>query len=172
MKIVLLMSETAFERALAAGDAGSAPIVGSRGLSALRDASVIAAIEQAWEYARGALQQAYRFGLDTARDVVEAAQRSIDDLIDGCGEAMDDVARQLSQRIRDYLTTLIDEMLQRVRSSIGIGSLTMQLSEIQLTQKVVVGGSWKVSLQEALAVTSSGDLLIEATYRVQAQGGA
>jgi hypothetical protein len=164
MQITVIADRSVFDAAIAAAEL-PIPREGQYALNAPLDGVLSGRVEDAWDKIRDALTHAYEQGKDGARSVLDEAQAAVDSVMASAGSRAREVASALRAKLRSYVATFIDEMLKQVRPSILVGADSLRLSEVHLTQKVVLSGSLKASLTEAFELTSNGEFQVEATYR-------
>jgi hypothetical protein len=165
MQITVIVDKSAFDAAIAVAERIGLQNERVKGLEAPVDGALFGWVEEAWEAVRRALDRAYQFGADAATEAVQTAEKVIDRVMSDAGKRASEVAAALRAKIAGYVAGLIDEMLKQVRPNLKIGEGTLKLSEVQISQKLVIGGSLKASLKEALALTSSSEFNIDASYK-------
>lgn len=165
MQIPVIVDRTAFENAIAAAEAIGRRDAVVKGLEAPVDGALNGWIEDAWESMRRAFDRAYQLGKDGAQEAIKKAEEMIERVLNEAGKRAQEVVVALRAKIAGYLSTLIDEMLKQVRPVLMVGDGILKLAEVQVSQKLVMGGSLKTSLQEAIELTSNSEFNIEASYR-------
>ncbi len=165
MQITVIVSKNAFDSALAMAESIRRLSDTAGGLGSLLDGALIGWVEEAWEAVRVALDRVYRLGSEAAQSAFQSADQAIDRVLAAAGNRAADVADALRARLAGYVTALVDEMLKQVRPKLAIGEDTFRLTEVQVSQKLVLGGTLKTSLREALALTSSSEFNVDASYR-------
>lgn len=163
MQVKVIADHTVFEVALQAADQIGKPGT-LEGLNSPLQGALVGWVEEAWDAIATALQQAFEFGAERARPLLDQAQQTMEDVLNKAGPQAQEVKTLLLARLREYLHTFIDGMLQHVRAEIQIGNMTLRLHQVQLSQKLIFGGSLKLSLTEAFGLTSEGELQIDASY--------
>jgi hypothetical protein len=134
-------------------------------LAAPLGAAVAGRLSEAWDRIEAALQEAWRKGQDFARGTAEETAARVQEIIDSTGDSARAVQERLLARLHRYLEELIDRTIARVRGSITVDSRELHLNSVELAQSVTLTGSMKLSIQEALALTSEGQLEVTAQYR-------
>ncbi len=169
MQVTLIVDGSAFEKALRAAEALGLEKIES-GMNAPVDGALTGRVQEAWESVRKALERVYRMGVDAARPAIEAAEETIDRVLTEAGRSAGEVALALRAKLRQYVMALVDGMLAQIRAELPIGGRPLQLTEVKLSQKLVVGGSLKASLAEVVALTGNSELVVDATYRAPTAG--
>ena len=165
MQITVIVEKDAFDNAIAVADKVGRRDALVKGLEAPVDGALTGWIEDAWEPVRSAFDRVYQVGKDAAQEAIRKAESKIERVLAEAGKRAGEVAIALRAKIAAYVSALIDEMLKQVRPVLHLGEGTLKLAEVQVSQKLVVGGSLKTSLQEALELTSNSEFNIEASYR-------
>lgn len=122
-------------------------------------------LSKAWDQIEAALQEAWRRGREFARETAEEAALRVQEIIDSTGESARAVQERLLARLHKYLEELVDRTLARVRGSITVAGRELHLRSLELAQSVTLTGSLKLSIQEAFALTSEGQLEVTAQYQ-------
>lgn len=167
MQVTLIADESVFETAIAAAEKVGRAGAPLRGLNAPLDGATQGRVEEAWEAIRNALESAFRLGRETAKPLLDSAQQIVDQVLETAGAKAKHITEVLRGRIREYLTNFIDDLLKQVRPKIVIGAESLQLSEVQLSQKIVLTSSLKASLTEAFELTSNGEFELSASYKAK-----
>lgn len=164
MQATLIADRSIFESALAESSRVGVDVP-LHGLHAPIDAKFLGILEEAWESVSSLLEAAFNAVTEGTEEIRQAALVVLDKVLAESGNRTADLTAALRERLRAYVAHLIDGMLHLVRPTIEIAGLTLQVSELNVSQKVLLGGSLKVALIEAIAITSSGEFMIDATYR-------
>ena len=163
MHVTVFAERSVLETALAAAEEIGAP--GQlTGLSAPLDGATLGRLNDAWDQIKEALNKVFELGEQKARPVIERAWTRADEVIASAGSKAQEVRDALLARLREYLATFVDGMLQQLRPEIRVGQHTLILSQIQLSQKVVLTGSLKAAISEVCALTSGGEFEVVANY--------
>jgi hypothetical protein len=153
-----------FEAALAvAREEGS--VRAYPGLSAPLDGSLLGKISEVWESVERALRDAFIQGMDYAREALDDAVRGAERLIQTAGTRAKDVHQALLAKIQSYLSRLVDAALSQVRSTLAVGNTKLELDALEVSQSISLTGSVKAALTELVALTSTGELTVTASYR-------
>jgi hypothetical protein len=167
MIVIGAVNRQGFEVALtAARDEGTTRTY--PGLSAPLDGTLLGKISEVWESVEVALRDAYVYGSERAREALETATRSAENLIRGAGARAKDVQQALLAKIQTYVSRLIDVALSQVRRTIQVGDSWLELDALEIGQSVSLSGSIKASLSEIVALTSEGQVTVTASYKVGA----
>src|SRR4051812_39190668 len=152
-----------FEAALASarnvGADGNLP-----GMAAPLDSGLWGRISEAWDTVERALRQAVQYGLDAARQGVDDAVSAAEGLVRAAGHRARDVHEALLARLQDYLAHLLDSALSRVRQAVVVGGATLALTGVELSQKISLTGSLKVTITDVAALTGAGEVTVLARY--------
>ena len=140
------------------------PSMRPQGLNAPVDGVLMGRVSQTWEAIKEALQAALDYGSEKAESAFKGAWQEVERTLGDAGAKAGELQVLLMTRLREYLTTFIDGMLQQVRSELRVGTTTLRLSQVQLSQKVTLSTSLKATLKEVIALTSQGELQINASY--------
>ena len=163
MNLTLVMDAAAFKAAIASTDKlGSADI--QKGLNAPLDGVLLGRVEEAWEAVRNALDRAFIHGVESVQSLVESTSAKVDQLLLEAGRRADDVAIALREKIRHYLEALVDQLLKQMKQSIKVGEKELHVNAVSMSQKIVIGGSLKASLTDAISMTSSGEITVNVNY--------
>jgi hypothetical protein len=163
MSITVIADNFVFQKALM--DAEKIGTVSKLdGLNSPLDSAMMGRFDEAWDEIRGLLKRAFNEGKERAVPLYEEAQVRIGQLLAQAGSKSQVVEDLLVARLRQFQSSFMDGMLEQVRSEIKIGNSIMSISQVQLNQKVTLSGSLKASLAEVIALTSSGELELTATY--------
>jgi hypothetical protein len=163
MQYTLYVSSDLIEIALKrADDAGSPATL--HGLSAPIYGGLMARADALWEQIKEELTTTYSRARDQTQEILHKLGQSIDDLLKLAGNKARDVSEYLLAKLREYITAIVDGMLRQVRSEITIGSTTLPLAQIELSERIVLGGSLKTSLADTFELTSNGELAVAASY--------
>jgi F0F1-type ATP synthase membrane subunit b/b' len=133
-------------------------------LAAPLGAAVIGRVADAWDRIEAALQEAWRKGRDFARETAEETALRVQEIVDATGTSARAVQEGLLARLHRYLEELVDRAIARVRASITVAGHELHLAGVELAQIVTLTGSLKLSIQEAFALTSDGQLEVTARY--------
>ncbi|MCB7137658.1 hypothetical protein [Cellulosimicrobium marinum] len=136
------------------------------GLAAPADGGFLGRVADAWEAVERALRTAFVHGLERAQELRDTAVRTAQECMDGAGKRARDVHQALLGKIQDYLTTLVDTVLARLRPTVVVGGVTLSLRSVDLSQRLSLSGSLKAAITEVVALTSSGELGVGASYGV------
>ena len=164
MIVVGTVNRQGFEAALnAARDEGS--VRAYSGLSAPLDGSLLGKISEVWESVEQALRDAFVYGTDHAREALDKAVSSAQNLIQGAGSRAKDVQQALLAKTQAYLSRLVDAALSQVRRIVEVGDTQLELDALEVSQRVSLTGSVKAALTEIIALTSAGELTVTASYK-------
>jgi hypothetical protein len=165
MIVVGTVDRQGFEAALsAARDEGS--VRSYPGLSAPLDGSLLGKISEVWESVERALREAFIHGMDYAREALDQAVSSAENLIKNAGVRAKDVHQALLAKLQEYLSRLVDAALSQVRRIIEVGDIQLELDALEVSQRISLTGSIKASLTEIVALTSAGELTVGASYKI------
>lgn len=135
-----------------------------KGLGAPANATVLGRVEEAWGAIESTLRSAVVWGADRSRAAFNKAVSTLEEVVGNAGARAREVQELILDRLRTYLTILVDGALAQVRDSITIGGRALALNSVAVSQKVTLGGSLKASLTEVWVMTSTGELSVNATY--------
>lgn len=152
-----------FEAALAAAREVGTVTVGG-GLASQLGASLTGRIQEVWDHIDSALSRAYQYGLEKARDSLDAAVQAAEDLLASVGRQASAVHQELMARVETYLSGIIDRALATVRPTVTIGSRTLQLEGVDLSQTISLSGSLKATITDMVNLTASGQIIVNARY--------
>jgi hypothetical protein len=154
-----------FEIALsAARDVGV--VRGYKGLSAPLDGSLLGKIAEVWESVEQALRDAFVHGMERGQATLDKAVSSAESLIQGAGARAKDVHQALLAKIQTYLARLVDAAISQVRRIVEVGDTQLELDGLEVSQRISLTGSIKAALTEIVALTSTGELTVTASYKI------
>jgi hypothetical protein len=113
------------------------------------------------------LEAAYQFGLDGAYRLRDAAIAMAERAIVDAKDRAEELRIALVERLRQYVRSLVDGALQQVEPVLRVGGVELALADITVSQRVVLGGSLKASITEAVSVTASGEVSIDTRYAIR-----
>jgi hypothetical protein len=164
MKLMIVTDRESFERALSQARAAREPLAGLAAPVAGRIGGMIA---EAWDAIEGALRAAYLWGKDRASVAIDEAVRITEDLAGRAGEEVRAFHDELIARMRRYESEFVENTLKQVRSSLRIGDSLLVLENLELSQKIVLGGSLKTSITELCAFTTNSESTIVTKYMMK-----
>ncbi|MEV6336951.1 hypothetical protein AB0M12_19780 [Nocardia vinacea] len=141
-------------------------------LSAPLDATWIGRVNGVWDRIEHALRTAFQFGVEQARDLTEQAIKAAEALLDQAADRAEAVQQRLLAEMQAYLSTIIDRALNTVRPHLTIGGATIPLAGVEVSQKISLTGSLKISVTELIALTGGGELTVLARYERPTGGPA
>jgi hypothetical protein len=100
----------------------------------------------------------------------EAAIKAANDLVTSAGNKARAVQQELLKGVQAYLSQLVDAAIAQIRSAVVIGAETLALESIDMSYKISLGGSLKVTITDLASLTSSGELTVSAHYGLLEQG--
>jgi hypothetical protein len=153
----------AFERALQVART-VAKVPTPEGLAAPLDGALKGRVAEVWDSIEAALRTSYERGRDHAKSLVEAAILRAEKLMDEAGTRARDVQAFLLERLHAYVAAFTHGALANVMTVVEAGNQRLSLTRIQLSQKLVLGGSLKASLTDIFDLTSSGEIEIQVEY--------
>ncbi|WP_405494044.1 hypothetical protein [Nocardia sp. NBC_00511] len=136
------------------------------GLNAPLGAALLDRVAEVWDHIEAALRKAYQFGVEQAQDLLRTAVDQAENLLREAKARAESVEQQLQERLQGYLSGLLDRALQGVRSALTVGETRLGLVGIDVSQKITLTGSLKVSISELVALTGAGELTVVARYDV------
>jgi hypothetical protein len=163
MEIQVPIGRGAFEGALQAAR-HVAKVSAPEGLAAPLDGALKGRVAEVWDSIELALRTAYERGRDHAQSLINAAIARVEKLMDEAGARARDIQAFLLERLHAYVTAFTRGALANVTTILDVGDQRLSLSRIQLSQKLVLGGSLKASLADIFALTSSGEITIQVDY--------
>ena len=159
-----LLTPEDFERALkAASEVGSS--VPLTGLAAPLDGTWLGRIAEAWDLAATALRKAYQWGSEAARESLDLAVTSAEELLRNAGGRARDVREALFERAQAYLDELLRGALNQVQGVIDVGGMQLKLASVNLNRRVSLNGSLKAALTELVALSAGGEITVSASYK-------
>lgn len=165
MSITVIADRSVLTAAFAAAEQVGAP--GKlTGLHAPLDGATLGRLDEAWDEIKDMLEAAFDHGSDTARSLFEKALHAVNEIIRSAGDKANTVRDYVLERLRSYANEFVDGVLKQVRTEIVAGNTKMRLSEIHVTQRVMLGSSLSMSLTEAFELTSNGEFQIVTNYIV------
>ncbi len=166
MAVAVLVTPVVFETARAAarsvGESGHID-----GLGSPLGAAVKGRLAEIWDGIDRALEAAYQFGLDGAYRLRDAAIAMAERAIVDAKDRAEELRIALVERLRQYVRSLVDGALQQVEPVLRVGGVELALADITVSQRVVLGGSLKASITEAVSVTASGEVSIDTRYAIR-----
>lgn len=164
MQVSTPISPAAFGHALE-----SARQVGVRGdviggLGAPLDGALAGRLGEVWDGIEGALKRAFRFGVDKARELRDSAIATAEAAIEAAGRSGDDLRLALLTRMQVFSQELLRGALARVDATVDVGDVQLELTSLEVSQKLIVTGSLKVSISELVALSGGGELVVGAHY--------
>jgi hypothetical protein len=165
MQVTVIVDKSAFDKAIAFADGIGRHNETVKGLQAPVDGALSGWVSEAWEALRDGLERAYLMGADAARGLLDTADKAIQRVLAEAGKRASEVAVMLREKLRGYVAMFLDEMIKQVRPVLAVGEASLQLKEMHVEQKLILGGSLKAALDEAIALTSNSEFKIDATYR-------
>ncbi|QJW37139.1 hypothetical protein [Cellulosimicrobium protaetiae] len=161
-----LLDRQGFEDALAHAGALGAGGDDLAGLSAPADGGFLGKLSEVWESIERALREAFVHGAERATAARDAAVALAERCMEEAGRRARDVHQALLSRLQDYVGTLVDTMLARLRPAFAVGGSDLTLDSVDVNQRISFTGSLKAAITEVVALTSSGELTVSAGYRV------
>jgi hypothetical protein len=162
MRIVVMAERDCFEKALASARAEQGAQL--KGLAAPISGALGGMIAEAWDAIEGALRKAFAWGTDRAREAIDNAVALAESLAERAGKQVREFQEAITQRLRAYHATFVDETLARIRSSVVLGDRTLALDNVELTHKVILTNSLKATITEVCSLAASGETAIVARY--------
>jgi vacuolar-type H+-ATPase subunit H len=152
-----------FQQALAAGRkvGDGVPLTG---LAAPLDATWLGKIAEAWDSVEDALQAAYRYGRDTARDLLDKAVVKAEELVQSAGKRAMDVQQAILGRVNEVVDSLINQALDRIRPTVLVGGRELSIQSVDIAQSVTMSGSLKVAITDLFTLTAEGQISVTANY--------
>jgi len=163
MEIKITASRSVFEEAIATLETPMLSRTFSV-LSAPTEAALFGRLNEAWDWIKKALGKAYDHGAEEAKQFFDEAWTNVEELITGAGDKAKELKDLILEQLQVYQAKFMEGMLKQVRAEISVGGGTLQLTQVQLSQKVAMSGSLKASLAEVFNMTSNGEILVNATY--------
>ncbi|NOJ94057.1 hypothetical protein HMI51_14100 [Corallococcus coralloides] len=165
MQISIIADQSVFTAALDAAEQVNHSDTLS-GLHAPADGVFLGRVGQAWEAIKEALTTALEYGAERVGVALESAWQSMEEALRAAGAKAGEMQALLLSRLREYLGAFVDGMLQQLRSELRVGTVDLNLRQVQLSQKVMLSSSLKASLKEVVALTSQGELQVDASYGI------
>lgn len=121
-------------------------------------------ISEIWDVVEGAIQKAYREGMEAARPLIDRASEMFSGLAGTAAKQAQDIRTVIAERLNTYMTGAIDGALGRVRPSLSVGGRALKLQRVTVEQRINMSGSLKASLSEICAFVAEGELSLSAEY--------
>lgn len=128
------------------------------------DGALVGRIDSVWDSIRAAIQEAFIYGKEKVKDATQAIIDQVNEWMEKAGSKAAEIHNQLIQRLRIFIKSLIDSALTLVPTTTIIGDVPFMVSKVSFNQKLVLGGSLKTNILEAVALTSSGELALSVEY--------
>ena len=161
MNLVIVTGRETFESALAQARTTPRALTGMAAPVAGKLGGMIA---EAWDAIEGALRAAFLWGKERAGEAIDAAIRITEELAARAGEEVRAFHDELISRLRRYENAFVENTLKQVRSTLLVGESVLALENIEVAQKIVVGGSLKATITELCAFTTSAESTIVTRY--------
>jgi hypothetical protein len=168
MNISVIADQSVFTNAIRQAEQVS-NVTTMSGLMAPLDTTVQGRLDEAWGEITSLLKRCVEGGREKTVALYETVQLRVEQLIKESGSRSHDLEAVLIERLRQYQATFIDGMFKQVKSEVRIGATVLCISQIELNQKISLGGTLKACLTEAVALTSSGEMEVSATYTIPGQ---
>lgn len=165
MLLVAILDQDVFSHALShAADIGRGASLPAGLLRAPLDDDEKIHLERVWDSVQGALQRAYREGIEAAQPLVHRVSEQFAELVAKFKERAEDIRAAISARLNDFLRGAIEGALARIQPTIKIGGREIAMSGVTIEQKIKMSGSLKSSLEEICAFVAEGELKLSAKY--------
>jgi hypothetical protein len=164
MKFAVVIDRGAYDAAIAAAESVGQAGATIRGYAAPVDGPLAGWVREAWDALRDGLDRVYAVGREAARSQLDAAQQTLERVLQEAGRRAQELVAALRAKIAQYLTTLVNEMLAQVRPTLKVGGVELKLNELRIEQKLLLAGSLKASIEEAVSLTSDSEISVEASY--------
>jgi hypothetical protein len=134
------------------------------GLAAPLDATWLGNIARAWDSVEDALRAAFRYGRDTARDVLDKALTRAEELVRSAGKRAMDVQEAFLERANAYVDSMVTQALGRIRPTVLVGGQALSIRSIDIAQSITMSGSLKAAITELFTLTAEGQITLTANY--------
>ena len=140
----------------------------SENSSELRSIPQIAVLEgkiaYVWDSIEATIRKGYIYGQDLIQDTIDILISSVNDLLHEAGKQAKEVHNILLKKLQTFLKNLIDGALKLIPSSVTVGENEFSINKISYGQKLMLGGSLKANLLEAIELTSNGEMELSVEY--------
>jgi hypothetical protein len=134
-------------------------------LHSIDDGSLRGRLEETWDYIADASRKCFEVGKDAAQSAVDQAKEAVTKLLNSAGTRVTQVADDLSARLDVAVQGMIDRALGRLRPTISVGTSSLVLHEISVSQTITFGGSLGGKIDELFTLSSNGQLEVHSIYR-------
>lgn len=163
MQATITADRTIFDRAIRAARECD-PVIQLTGMPALINADLLGKIEEVWGRIEDALNQAFQYGkekaLMLADDVVGQAQQ----LLVYAGNQAKEAHQALLKRLSEFTRSILEDLFASIPPTLRIGTFQCALVTVKVSQKLVVTGSLKTNIVDALELAGSGEIQVETEY--------
>lgn len=133
-------------------------------LKTLQKGPWIGKVEALWDKVQQAIQDAFTYGKEAVTDTINLVVRTAEDLVQQAGSMAKEVHNLLLARLQRFVKCLIESAMKLVPSTMVVGETEFTIDRVCYNQKLVLGGSLKLNIIEAIDITSSGELELSVEY--------
>jgi hypothetical protein len=136
-----------------------------QGLASPEDNVFWGKVDMVWNAVTNALRRAYVLGKDAAREAMDSAKAQAQALIAEAGARAREIHDALLDKVQAYLTTVIDSAIRQVRGQLVLtGGRSLELSGVEVRQRLSLSGEIGVTLESLFSLTSEGEVEVAAHY--------
>lgn len=117
-----------------------------------------------WDATEAAILEARDKGKSAAREFIRQATELATAAAKALGERYRSVRARIARRLDAYVQTLVDAALARMRPILSVGDRELPVARIAVSQKLLLSGSAKASLEEVCAFVAEGELSVSVEY--------
>jgi hypothetical protein len=167
MKQIVLVDYSAIEKAFSVVDAMERNR--ASGKDQLQSEAKIweGQVSEIWTSLKDAIKDGYMLGKEKIKDQIDRIMVSIDELMNTATSWRDEAYNRLRQNIQSFIKTAVDNVIKFLPQSIELGGKQIPISKVGYSQKVMMGGTLKASVLEAVEFTTEGELEFSVEYEVK-----
>ncbi len=134
------------------------------GLHSPFDGTWIGKIDSVWSSIQSTIQKAFIYGKEAITESIDSTLAYVETLLQQAGSKVKEVHNEILKRLQVFIKSLLDNAINLVPLFMTIGDTKFDVTRINYTQKLVLGGSLKANLLEIISITSNGEFHLSVEY--------
>jgi hypothetical protein len=167
MQQVIILDRSNFDNALKSVRELNTGFLEQRGMHTINeglDGTMLGKISEVWDLIESTLKKAYTYGKEFVTDTIDNVNNAVETLLKEAGHQVQKVQNNLLTRVKLFMKNLIDGAINLIPEFVIISDKKFSVSKVSWGQKIVLGGSLKANILEAIEISSNGEFNLSIEY--------
>ena len=135
-----------------------------KGVAAPVFASLKGWLDEAWGAIEAAINDAYQYGKEKVEQAYTLAATTVEEILKKAGVMARELHRMLIKKVAEFTQEALSAALAQMAATIQVGNAMLSLASVKCAQKIALGGELKSSIHELIKFVANGELNIEVNY--------